>query len=39
MAAEEQSGKIVFDTDVHIKQKYITEFLHTEKIASIDIHW
>ena len=26
------------DVKVHIKQRCVTEFLHAEKIASIDIH-
>ena len=35
---ERQSDKIAFDMDVHMKQKCVTEFLHMEKIVSIDIH-
>ena len=31
MAAEGQSGKTVFDTEVHMKQRRVTEFLHVGK--------
>ena len=31
MAAEEQSDKMASDMEVHMKQKYMAEFLHTEK--------
>ena len=38
MAAERQSDRMVSDMEVHIKKKCGTEFLHTEKIALINIH-
>ena len=38
MAAEGQSGKMVSDAEVHVKQRYVIEFLHVEKMAHIDIH-
>ena len=40
MAAEEQSDKMASDMEVHMKQKYMAEFLHTEKkkTASNDIN-
>ena len=36
MAAEGQSDKMVFDMEVHIKQRCVIEFLHAEKNCS---HW
>jgi len=39
MAAEGQSDKVVFDMEVWMKQRSLTEFHHAEKIAPIDIHW
>ena len=39
MAAEGQSDKMETDMGVKMKQRYITEFLHVEKMVSIDIHW
>ena len=38
MAAEGESYKMVSDMEVHMKQRHATEFLHVEKMASIDIH-
>jgi hypothetical protein len=38
IAAEEQSGEMASDVEVHTKQKCVIEFLHAEKIAPIDIH-
>ena len=38
MAIEEQSDKIVSDMEVCMKQKWVTEFLHVEKMTSVDIH-
>ena len=38
MAAEGKSNKMMSDMEVHMKQRYVTEFLHVEKIAPIDIH-
>ena len=39
MAAEGQSDKMASDMEVHMKQRCVTEFLHVEKMAPIDIHW
>ena len=39
MAAEWQSDKMESDVEVHMKQRYGIEFLHAEKIESIDIRW
>ena len=36
MAAEGESYKMVSDMEVHMKQRHATEFLHVEKMASID---
>ena len=36
--AEGQSDKTVSNAEVHMKQRCGTEFLHAEKIASINIH-
>jgi len=38
MAAEGQSDKMVSDMEVHMEQSCMTEFLHVEKIAPIDIY-
>jgi len=38
MAAEEQSDKMASHMRVPSKRG-VTEFLHAEKMASIDIHW
>ena len=38
MAAEEQSDEMTSDIEVHTKQRCVTESLHVEKIAPIDIH-
>ena len=38
MAAEGQSGTMVSDMEVCLKQKRVTEFLHAEKMAPTDIH-
>jgi len=38
MAAEGQSDRMVHDTEVCMKQWCVTEFLHAERIAPIDIH-
>jgi len=38
MAAEGQSDKMETDMGVKMKQRYITEFLHVEKTAPINIH-
>ena len=37
MAAEGQSDTMVCDMEVHMKKRCITEFLHAEKMAPIDI--
>ena len=37
-AAERQSDKIVFDMEVHLKQRCVTEFLHAENIVPICIY-
>jgi len=29
---------MTFDTEVHMKQRCVTEFLHSEKMAPTDIH-
>jgi hypothetical protein len=36
--AEEQSGKMALDMEMHIKQRCVSEFLHAEKTAPVDIH-
>ena len=38
MAVEGQSDRIEADVEVWMNQRGITEFLHVEKMASIDIH-
>jgi hypothetical protein len=38
IAAEEQSGKMGSDMEVHTKQKCVIEFHHAEEIAPVDIH-
>ena len=38
MAAEGQSDKMTSDTEVQMKQRCVTEFLHTGKMAPTDIH-
>ena len=38
MAAERQSDKMVSDMEEQMKQRRGVEFLHMEKIVSIDIH-
>jgi len=38
MTAEGQSDKMASDMEVRMKQRYVTEFLHAEKIAPNDIH-
>ena len=37
MAAEEQSDKVVSDMEVWMKQSFVTEILHMEKIAPTDV--
>jgi len=39
MTVEEQSDKLASDMEVHMKQIFVSEFFHVEKIAPIDIHW
>ena len=39
MEAEGQSDKMVSDMEVHMKQSWVTEFLHELRIAPSDIHW
>jgi len=39
MAAEGQPDKIVSDKEMHMKQRYVTEFIPVEKMAPTDIHW
>jgi hypothetical protein len=38
IAVEEQSVKMASDMEVLTKQRCVTEFLHAEKIAPVDIH-
>jgi len=38
MAAEEHSDTLLPDTEVHLKQRHVIEFLHAEIIALIEIH-
>jgi len=38
MAAKGQSDKVASDMEVHMKQRYVTEFLHEEKVALNYIH-
>lgn len=33
MAAEGQSDKLVSDMELHVKQRYATEFIHVEKFT------
>ena len=37
MTAEGQSDKMASDTEMHMKQRCVIEFLHAEKIAPNDI--
>jgi len=39
MATEEQTNKMVSDMEEHMTHRCVTEFLHVENIASIDIFW
>jgi len=38
MAAEEQSDPMASDVEVCMKKRCVTEFLHAEKLAPLDIH-
>ena len=38
MAAEGQSDRMASDMEVHMKQRWVTEFLHAENTVIIDIH-
>ena len=38
MEAEGQSDKMVSDMEVSMKQRCVTEFLHVEKLALMDLH-
>ena len=38
MAAERQADKMASDMEMQMKQRYVTEFLHMEKMAPVDIH-
>jgi len=38
MAAEGQSDKMASDMEAWMEQRCVTEFLHAEKMAPIDIH-
>ena len=38
MAAEGQSDTMASDMEACMKERCVTEFLHMEKIAPIDIH-
>ena len=38
MTVEGQSDKLASDMEVHMKQIFVSEFFHVEKIAPIDIH-
>ena len=38
LTAEGQSYKMMSDMEVPMKQRHVTEFLHAEKMAPIDIH-
>ncbi len=38
MAAEGHSDTVASDTEVLMKQKHVTEFLHAEEMAPADIH-
>ena len=37
MAKEGQSDKVVSEAEVCMQQSYVTEFLHRETVATIDI--
>ena len=37
MAAEEQPGKMAYDTEVHTKKKCAVVFLHEEKIYPLTV--
>jgi len=39
MVADKQSDKMASDMEVWVKQRRINEYLHVEKIVSIDIYW
>ena len=39
MVTEGQSDKLTSAMEVHMKQRYLIEFHHAEKIAFTDIHW
>jgi len=38
MALEWQSDKMASDIEVHMKEMFVIEFFHAEKMASADIH-
>ena len=38
MAVEGHSGKMVSDMEEHMKQRFVIEFLHEEKMAPTAIH-
>jgi len=38
MAAEGQTDKIASDMEMQMKQRCVIEFLHEEKMASVDSH-
>ena len=38
MAAEGQPDRMASDTEVCLKQRFVIEFLHVEKMAPTDIH-
>lgn len=38
MVAERQSDKMASGIEMHMKQWYVTELFHVEKISPIDIH-
>jgi len=38
-AAEGQSDPMVSDMEVHMEQRCVIEFLHGDKMASLDIYW
>ena len=39
MAAEGQSDKMAYDMEVHMKQRWVIDFLYMEEMAPTDIHW
>lgn len=39
VARWQQRGKMASDVEVHMKQSYVTEFLHQEKNSTHDIQW